>query len=719
MNSKPLSLSRDLVLVGGGHTHALVLREWGMKRLPGARVTLINSCPTAPYSGMLPGFLAGHYERRDLDIDLVKLARFAGARIVIGSVQNIDLDNRTVSIQGRPDISFDIASINVGITTKMPNLKGFSEFGVPAKPLDVFSRKWERFLKQKGPARVAIIGGGVAGSEIALAFAHALRSRSRDYCISILDSGTALSAIRAGTRKRILSALQGNKIDLLEKVEISEVTADGLRMVSGDFLSADFVCGAAGANPQNWLTQTGLELHDGFIKVSEHLQSSDPSVFAAGDCAHMTNSPRPKAGVFAVRQANVLFPNLRARLTETSPMRSYSPQKDYLKLVSLGGKTAIGDRFGFSFQGTYVWRLKNRIDRSFMAKFKSAHPALPKHVPKAIASGSTQNGDDKPLCGGCGSKVSQSALQTTLSRLPLSNRQDIIPLPGDDAALLLTGGVKQVISTDHLRAFVEDPVTMTKVAANHALGDIWSMGATPQAATANIILPQMTTDLAQRSLREIMVSANQCFTKAGAAIVGGHTSFGCELTIGFTVTGICETPPITLSGAGPNQFIILTKPIGTGVIMAAEMIGAAKGEWVAAAIEAMCQSQASAARILKGASAMTDVTGFGLAGHMMNICQASNVGAVLQVNEIRTLPGSLELAQTEIHSTLFEENRKILPELSQSPLHDLLFDPQTAGGLLAVVKSAPEQTLNDLRDAGYDASLIGTTTDRVGHISIT
>ncbi|MFB1025100.1 MAG: bifunctional NADH dehydrogenase FAD-containing subunit/selenide, water dikinase SelD, partial [Octadecabacter sp.] len=121
--------TRDLVLVGGGHTHALVLRSWGMNPLPGVRLTVINPGPTAPYSGMLPGFVAGHYTRDELDIDLVQLARFAGARLIAGKATAIDPVGKTITVLGRPDIAYDVAAIDVGITSEMPRLAGFADFG--------------------------------------------------------------------------------------------------------------------------------------------------------------------------------------------------------------------------------------------------------------------------------------------------------------------------------------------------------------------------------------------------------------------------------------------------------------------------------------------------------------------------------------------------------------------------------------------------------------
>ncbi|MGD9864992.1 MAG: selenide, water dikinase SelD, partial [Pseudodonghicola sp.] len=342
--------------------------------------------------------------------------------------------------------------------------------------------------------------------------------------------------------------------------------------------------------------------------------------------------------------------------------------------------------------------------------------------PPLRAAGFAELPGDKPLCGGCGAKLGRGALRAALSTLPAGTRPDIAPLPGDDAALLTmgeAGEVRQVLTTDHLRAFCEDPVTMTRIAAVHALGDIWAMGARPQAATVSLILPRMTPALQQRTLTEIMATADAVLRAEGAQIAGGHSSMGDELTIGFTLTGLLERSPITLAGARPGDALVLTKPIGSGVLMAAEMLGAARGDWIAAAYAQMCRPQGDAARRLRKAHAMTDVTGFGLAGHLLNICEASGVAARLSLDAIPVMEGALELSRQGHRSTLFADNRALLPELPSDPRCDLLFDPQTGGGLLAAVPAARAETLvRELRAAGHRAARIGEIRDSGPRLSL-
>ncbi|WP_186201976.1 FAD-dependent oxidoreductase, partial [Jannaschia seosinensis] len=179
-----IPITRDAVLVGGGHTHALVLRRWGMDPLPGVRLTLINPGPTAAYSGMLPGHVAGHYTRDDLDIDLVRLARFAGARLIDGAVTGIDAAARVLRVGAR-EVPYDVAALDVGVTSQMPSMPGFAEHGVPAKPLGAFAARWDAFLSQGASGAVAVIGGGIAGVELSLAAAHALRARGREPRVTV------------------------------------------------------------------------------------------------------------------------------------------------------------------------------------------------------------------------------------------------------------------------------------------------------------------------------------------------------------------------------------------------------------------------------------------------------------------------------------------------------------------------------------------------------
>ena len=706
----PLPLTRDLVLIGGGHAHALVLRAWGMRPLAGARLTLIDPSPTAPYTGMLPGHVAGHYSLGALEIDLVRLARFAGARLVMARATGLDHAARRVIVQGRPDIAYDVASIDVGVTSAMPELPGFAAHAVPAKPLDAFAARWRAFLT--APAGdVAVIGGGVAGAELSMAMAHALREAGSAARVTVVEAERALTDLAPPAARRVRSAMIALGVGLREGARVEGIDADALRLSSGDAIPAAFVVGAAGARPWPWLAATGLATHEGSLAVGPDLATSDPAVFAVGDCAHLTHAPRPKAGVYAVRAAPVLGRNLRAALTG-GRARPFRPQRGYLKLVSLGARRAVANRSRLApswlAPADAMWHLKDRIDRRFMERLADLPPMPEPAAPGESALGAVAG----PLCGGCGAKVGGGTLAAALAALPPPAREDVERAPGDDAAVLRVGGARLVATTDHLRAFTEDPWMLARIAAIHAMGDVWAMGAEPQAALATIVLPRMAERMQAETLREVLAAASDALRAAGAELAGGHTTMGAEMTVGFAVTGLPRAAPIGLDGARPGDALILTEPLGTGTILAAEMQHRAHGRDVAACLAMMQRPQGGAAAILSGAHAMTDVTGFGLAGHLANLCRASGAGAGLDLAAIPLLPGAEALAAEGIGSTLAPANRaSVEADLPEGPRSDLLFDPQTAGGLLAAVRSVDADALvGRLREAGHEAAVIGEVT---------
>ncbi len=703
-----LPKTRDVVLIGGGHTHALVLRMWGMSPLPGARLTLINPEAEAAYSGMLPGHVAGHYTRDDLMIDLVRLARFAGARLILGRAEAIDRDAQLITVPGRAPIRYDIASLDIGITSDMPALPGFAGHAHPAKPLAPFAEAWQKHLDSADPREAVVIGGGVAGVELAMAMAHRLGPGR----VTVVEAaGAALPDLADGTRETLLAEATRLGITLRTGAPVAEVSDSAVTLETGETLPSAFTVGAAGAKAQGWLASTELELTDGFVAVGPTLASTtDPAIFAVGDCAHLSHDPRPKAGVYAVRQAPVLFDNLQAALTGGKP-RPYHPQKDYLKLISTGSKRAVADRSGLRVAGPWLWRWKDWIDRRFMDQFARLKPMAPPPLPERAALGAIEAAGQQPPCGGCAAKVGQDALAAALAGLGGPTREDVIAGPGDDAAVLKMGRARQVLSTDTLRAFTEDPWMLARIAAVHALGDVWAMGAAPQAALAQIVLPRLSPDLQTATLAEIMAAAREVFTGAGADIVGGHTATGAELSIGFTVTGLAKTAVIGQAGAKPGDALILTKPLGTGVILAAEMQMQAKGPWVAQALASMARPQGDAAALLAPkAHAMTDVTGFGLAGHLMGMLQASGVAARIDLAALPVLDGAEALMAKGIRSTLHAANAGLSARctLPDTPCAALLFDPQTAGGLLAALpQSGAAALVGALTDQGFDAAIIG------------
>jgi selenide, water dikinase len=717
-----LPATRDLVFLGGGHSHALVLRAWAMDPLPGARLTLIDPNPVAPYTGMLPGLIAGHYTRDAIEIDLVRLARAAGARLIRGRGTGIDLEARSVSVAGRPPVAFDLLSVDIGITSDLPQIPGFAEHAASAKPMADYAARWQDFVARVGaaeiPPDIAVIGAGLAGVELALSMAHRLRDCPGLRIALIERAGHPLSGFAPAPRGRLLGELAARGVTVLTSARVARVEARALHLEDGRIVPAALTVAAAGARPQPWLAGTGLALTDGFVTVAGTLASvSHPFVFAAGDCAHVQPSPRPKAGVYAVRQAPVLHHNLRAALMGR-PLRVWRAQRDHLKLTALGERRALAEKWGVQVSlpllTPAIWRLKDRIDAKFMAMFRDL-PAMPgPALPRDRALGVDLALGPRPLCGGCGSKLGPGLLGRVLAGLPAGAAQGL----GDDAAVLQIGTMRQVIATDHLRALMLDPFLMGRIAAIHALGDIHAMGARPQAALAQIILPPLAEPLQERTLTELMAGITDALTQAGAVLVGGHSTQGAELVVGLTVTGLPGAHLRTKTGARPGDALILTGRIGSGTLLAAEMGMAARGRDIAPLWSAMARDQGAAAALLAPeARAMTDVTGFGLAGHLDEMLRGGpTLGADLDLAALPLWDGAEGLAAAGWASSVAPANRAALLgrlDAPDTPRAALLVDPQTCGPLLAAVPGDRAGALvSALAAAGYGAARIGQIVTR-------
>ena len=382
MQSPDQPVLRDIVLVGGGHSHVGVLRRFGMRPLPGVRLTLICRDARTPYSGMLPGYIAGHYGYDEVHIDLARLARFAGARFFRGDALGLDRAAGKVICRERAPVPYDYLSINIGSTPQTVRVDGAAEHAVLVKPIDGFNQRWlrllERVRRHAGATRIAVVGGGAGGVELTLAMQFRLlgelraAGRNPDELRFDLLTGdaTILPTHNAAVRRAFERVLAARGVALHCDAEVDQVSATRLRTARGDTVDADEIVWVTRAGGAPWLRDTGLALDaDGFIQVRDTLQSvTDPRIFAAGDIASMVDHPREKAGVFAVRQGPPLADNLR-RMVEGRAPRPYRPQRRWLALISTGDRNAVASRGALYLQGAWVWRWKDWIDRRFMRKF--------------------------------------------------------------------------------------------------------------------------------------------------------------------------------------------------------------------------------------------------------------------------------------------------------------------------------------------------------------
>jgi selenide,water dikinase len=728
---------KDLVLIGGGHSHVAVLRQFGMKPLPGVRVTLISRDVDTPYSGMLPGVIAGHYERDEAHIDLEILARFAGARTVFDEAVGLDLENGRVLCRTWPPIAYDLLSINIGSTPSV-RVAGSAVHAVPVKPIDRFLDRWravsERLVEGSQPRRIAIVGAGAGGVELLLSIQHRLRTlleregRSHAHLAYHLftDGDTILPTYNAWTRRTFRRILDERGVFVHVSSGVVEVTPHRLKTADGQFHDADEVLWTTEASAAPWLSASGLAVDEGgFVRVSATLQSvSHPKVFAAGDVAAMAGHPRPKSGVFAVRQGPPLAGNLRRALLGR-PLREYRPQRQHLSLISTGNQYAVASRGPLAWRGAWVWRWKDWIDRRFVREYTDLPDMADGSAPQTGQGAADRQASDvvsaaAMRCGGCGSKIGADVLTRVLERLSPGARGDVVIglEEPDDAAVVESAGEEALVqSVDFFRAIVDDPFLFGQIAASHALGDIYAMGGEPRSALAIVTLPLGPEPKQEDVLAHLMAGAVMVLKEAGAALVGGHTSEGAELALGFAVSGLVDRSRILRkAGLRAGDRLVLTKAIGTGALFAADMRHRARGRWIQSAIQSMVQPQRAAAECLlaHGATACTDVTGFGLIGHLVEMLRASRVDAEVNLGAVPILPGAEEAARAGFLSSLQPQNARLRraivdppPQTAGDPRFALLFDPQTCGGLLAGLPAdRAEHCVADLRARGYEAAAI-------------
>ncbi len=738
---------KDLVLVGGGHSHVIVLRRLGMRPIPGVRVTIIARDLHAPYSGMLPGLIAGLYGFDDVHVDLGPLARFAGARLFHGEAVGLDLERRTVLCRKRPPVPYDVLSIDVGIAPRL-DVDGATEHAVPVKPIGGLVARWERLAlrvrESPRKLRVAIVGAGAAGVELTLAMQHALSTRARAEAgrfqvpeFHLFGAApTVLPTHNRGAQRRFGRVLAERGVHLHLATRVARVDAGRLEAVDGQSFEVDEVVWATAAAPPPWPAASGLAVDGtGFIAVDATLQStSHPGVFAAGDVAAVLDHPREKAGVFAVRQGKPLAANLRRALLG-KPLRPFRPQRRFLSLVSTGDRYAVASRGRWSAEGAWVWRWKDWIDRRFMRRFAElpemdteASGARAPAVPPGLAPPDVvrELSVVAMRCGGCGSKVGATLLDRVVARLEPVRRDDVVvglDAPDDAAVASLPPGKLLVQSVDAFRSMIDDPWLFGRITANHCLSDLYAMGAEPCSALAIVTIPHGLESKMETLLEDLLSGAVEVLNDGGAALVGGHTSEGAEVQLGLSVSGSIDPDGILRKGGlRPGDRLVLTKPIGTGTLLAADMRGKAKARWVDGAIRAMLLSNRDAARAVRacGGQSCTDVTGFGLLGHLVEMTKASAVDAHLALDAVPILEGAEETAARGLLSSLQPQNVRLRRAVANVETagadlrYPLLFDPQTAGGLLAgVPEDRAAACIDRLHALGYTrAAVIGAVAER-------
>lgn len=726
------TITGDLVLAGGGHAQVAVLKSLAMNPVAGLRTTLVCRDINTPYSGMLPGFVEGVWSAPDIHIDLARLAQMAGARFITEAVTGIDADAQLINLENRPPLPFDVLSLNIGGEPDLNTIDGAAEHCIPVKPIGRFRNRLEDLTATGHAGRLAVIGGGAAGCELALALSKRWldATGTRPQIDIFTRSARLVPEMPARAARLIFTSLTAAGIAVHCGQTVTGVMANELYLEDGSRHGFDVSFLVTAVAPPAWLANTGLTLDErGFVAVQRTLQSaSHPHIFAAGDIATLVDDPRPKAGVYAVRAGPVLAGNIRRHL-DGRRLRRWSPQGRALAILGTADGRAIGIRGTHASASRAWWWVKKWIDRRWMAKYTNLK--MPPPPPPAMFAGlkdrsapDTDPAFEAMRCLGCGAKTGHETLAAAMREavdvaVALGADPRFMPPDGlaDDSAILpIPEGGELVQSIDSLSEIVSDPFLLGRIAAIHAMSDIYAANAVPVWAMANFTMGMARIDLQQHQLAQLMAGALLALGEAGVQLVGGHTGEGHDLNLGFAVTGWREGPP-TPPEADQETALILTKPLGTGVIMAAHMQLAARGDWIADATSSMAHGNGKAALILAHHNPpMTDVTGFGLARHSLNLAErCGRAGVEIDLAALPCLDGAMTLLEKGHRSTLHGQNKaavRLAGAPSSSSAMDILFDPQTSGGLLAALPAADAAVaIEQLHDDGVPAAIIGRFDD--------
>ena len=713
-----------VVLLGVGHTNAHVLRMWKMDPISDANLVCVSNFPVATYSGMMPGVLAGQYPTEAMEIDLVRLCRSAAARLVFGEVSGLDVEKQELLFENRPPLRFDQLSIGIGSVPTFEDVEVTSNESLLAiKPMQTFLERLEDRLAQFDKSqsiRVAIVGGGIGSIETAFCLKKKLLTEGRAHAISLLTRSSSIGkGLAASTQKLIEDQLNEKEVELVTGRSVIEINADSIRLDTQKLVDVDIVIWGTGAVAPMLLDKLPLEKDErGFLATKPTLQSmSSDAIYAVGDSGTIIGNETDKAGVFAVRQGPVLWQNIRNQLGDRR-MAPYEPQRDYLKLINTADGKSIAQRKGRGQYAKWCWWLKDRIDKKFMKMYQDYTPMPMEDMPV--------DSESLMRCLGCGGKIGGQILSAVLEELEIPKHEDVrigLEEP-DDAAVIRTPGKEISITTDFFASPLDDPYLTGRIAVLNSASDCFVMGAQPNAALAIVQLPMVHGRQQLQIMRELMAGSVEELARMGATIVGGHSIEGPRLLAGFTVMGNQISNLKTKGQLETGDLLILSKPIGSGVLLAAWMQCVLEGKHFQPLVDSMLLSNQIALRLATRSdiTAMTDVTGFGLAGHLKEMLIASEKSAKLDLNSIPLLPGCQELLDQNIESTLAPDNRINLSSIGFNGI-DIgdrrvasLFDPQTGGGLLFGVKAnAADEVLSFLNDEGFErACVIGAVVDSDG-----
>ena len=677
------NFTKQLVLIGGGHANVQVLKKLCMNRIKGLHTVLISERYEATYSGMTPGYIHKDFSKEEISIDLQRLCFNAGATFIKDKVVKIETKNQKLELQNFHSINYDLLSINTGSisNSKKINIENSSKyfFVKPISSLVKNLKKIDQIIKNK-KNKIVIIGGGVASYELAFSL---VKRYEEPLEITILGKKILGEKNLNQKTKNKLRAIAKNLNIKEYSGEVVSISETNLTLNNGKKINCNLSLLSTGANIEMWLLDSDLgKDENGFISVDYNLLSiNKKNIFVTGDACSIENNTRAKSGVMAVRQGEILKENIFLKLTGKKLIK-FKPQRNWLYLIGTYENYALLNYFFLSFHARWCWKLKVWIDKNFINKFKFAE-----NQNMTKKNFDLKNSKDiKMYCQGCGSKVSKGTLVDYIRKI-----NDNVDLT--DSAIINNNSSKILQTIDHIKLFSSlNPFDFGKISYLHSQNDILSAGGIVKSLSVSIGVPFSENFIEKFYLEYFMEGIKSEADKDKCLISSGHSYQSRESGITLTLNGEIESIAAKNS-AREGDLIYLSKPLGTGYLLAAyfknsEMLSSNDFEKIIKNLKMGNLFAVNSARS-SGCQTMTDISGYGLSSHLIDICSSSDLSSELIINKNILINSNLDLLKI-FQSTGFENNYKSTNEFIEisenHPLKNILYDPQTNGPILMAIE---------------------------------
>jgi selenide,water dikinase len=701
-----ISLNKQLVLIGGGHSNVQVLRKLCMHQYNGLNIILISESYGAIYSGMTPGYIEKLYSLDEITIDLQRLCFNAGATFIKDKVVSLDEANQILHLKESPSISFDFLSINSGSISNKQTIQIENDSRIiSVKPIGSLVSKLKKIdevIEKSSQRKISIVGGGIAAFE--LGFALHKRYFGKISLDIICKQPLVEKNLNTTSINKIIKIAKKMGIKLISKQAISinnsEITVD-----DGEVIHSDLILLSTGASLPEWLVKSNLEMDENFIAINQQLQSLNfKNIFVSGDAASIQNSTRPKSGVMAVRQGEILKDNLFLFL-QNKTLKKFKPQKNWLYLIGTYKNSAVLNYFNFSFEGKWCWVLKKIIDLNFMKKF--SFPGKTDMKKKIFNLNENKDDIPKMFCQGCGSKVSKNTLINFLSSQKTNKElSDAIEIEFKQNNILQT--------IDHIKLFKSfNPYDFGIISYLHSQNDILAAGGSVHSLSISIGVPFSKNLVEGFYLEYFMRGIQKEAARDGAIIASGHSYQTDEPAITITMNGSVSQKS-NKSLAAEGNLIYLSKPLGTGYLLAAyfqnsKLLSVSDFEILSIHLKTG-NDLAAKSGFFCGSQLMTDISGFGLASHLGDICQSSNLSAQIQLNNEILINDKLEILKN-FESSGYKNNYlssfNSISIKDHHPLKKIVFDPQTNGPLLiAIDKEKKDEFEKNFKENNFSEPLL-------------